>query len=340
MGRSRSIGPSRANSEGFCYPRPRGYVRTVAIALLALAGCIDEFHGSNVQVDFSPAMLVQASAQAMAPAEGEVASNSHFVLYAFQDAADADGNAIGHLFELQRFEIHHIVDLRSPCFIDVGPNVPVAGLHVTQFAAKIKELNGIDDIANPPPGKTEAQLIDVATAMQRQMNIGALASEQGPKVVTSQSKGAYVSVAPECNGIGIPPSTCTDDASNARRLELCENTWRDDIALYEGTDRILTSPLSGTTFGMVDGINPINLAPIGGAQFFVDEGLADFDGYAIYHIADDAPAGALGELILFGRPVTQITRGVIRVEMTSLLYPAITADLAIFANLDQDEVHF
>jgi hypothetical protein len=90
---------------------------------------------------------------------------------------------------------------------------------------------------------------------------------------------------------------------------------------------------------MVDGVNPINLAPIGGAQFFVDEGLDDFDGFAIYYSADGAPADDLGTLLLFGRPES-ITRGVIRVPMTSLISPAITATLAIFANVDEDVVHF
>lgn len=316
-------------------------MRTAGLALLAIAaGCIDEFHGSNIQVDFAPAMPVQASAQAMGPAEGELPANVHFRLYAFQDATDADGNPVGHLFELQRFEIHRIVDLTSPCFIDVdADHVPFPGLHVTQFATKMKEDRGIEDIANPPPGKSEEDLIDVATAIQRERNIGALASDQGPKVVTSVSAGGYPAFAADCTGEGVPPPSCTDDASNRRRLDLCTNAWADDVGLFEGTDRILTAPLNGTTFGMVTGLNPVNLAPIGGAQFFVDEGLDDFDGFAIYYVADDAPPEDLGTLLLFGRPESS-TRGVIRVPMTSLVSPLITANLAIFANLDDDEVHF
>ncbi len=316
-------------------------MRTVGLALLALAGCIDEFHGSNVQVDFAPAMLVQASAQAMGPAAGELPASTHFRLYAFQDATDADGNPIGHLFELQRFEVHRIVDLSSPCFIDTtGPNVPFPGIHVSQFATKMKEDRGIDDIANPPPGKSEDDLIDVATAIQRQMNVGALASEQGPKVVSSVSAGAYPGVAANCfDTAGIPPPMCTDDASNQRRLDQCNAAWDADDDLFEGTDRILTSPLNGATYGMVTGINPINFAPVGGAQFFVDEGLEDFDGFAIYYVDDFAADGDIGTQLLFGRPEST-TRGVIRVPMTSLVAPAVTATLAIFANLDDDEVHF
>jgi hypothetical protein len=304
----------------------------VAIAVLGLAGCIDEFHGSNVQVDFAPAMPVQAA--------GELPDDVHFTLYAFDDATDADGNPVGHLFELQRFEIHRIVDLGSPCFIDVGPNVPVEGLHVSQYAAKIEELEGIADITNPPPGKTEEQLTAVATAIQRQQNVTALAGSQGLEVVSSASSASYPAVAADCASAGIPPADCTDDASNARRLQLCTSAWHDDPALFEGTDRVLTSPLNGTTFGMVDGTNPVNFAPVGGAQWFVDESLDSFDGFAIYVQPDTAAASEPGDLLLFGRPEGPITRGVIRVPMTSASSPGVTASLAIFANLDDDEVHF
>jgi hypothetical protein len=286
-------------------------------------------------------MLAQASARAMMPAEGELPAATHFRLYAFQDATDADGNPIGHLFELQRFEIHRIVDLSSPCFIDTtGPNVPFPGIHVSQFATKMKEVRGIDDISNPPPGKSEQDLTDVATAIQRQTNVGALASDQGPKVVSSVSAGAYPDVAASCTDTaGIPPAMCTDDASNRRRLDQCTAAWNADAELFEGTDRILTAPLNGTTYGMVTGINPINFAPVGGAQFFVDESLDEFDGFAIYYVDDGAADTDVGTLLLFGRPEST-TRGVIRVPMTSLIATTVTATLAIFANLDDDEVHF
>lgn len=312
----------------------------IALALLSLAGCIDEFQGSNVQVDFSPGMPVQASPFAAGPAAGELPTAIHFTLYAFENGVDSAGNPVGRLFELQRFEVHRIVDLESPCFIDIGDRVPFPGLHVSEFAAKVAEDSGIDDIANPPPGTTEAQLIDVATALQRQRNVAALASEAGPKVVSSASAGEYGSIGADCTDTsGFPPASCTDDDSNRRRLQMCQAAWRNDPTYFEGTDRILTAPLNGTTHGMVTGMNPVNLAPLGGAQFFVDEALDDFDGFAIYWRHDFAPPGELGELLLFGEPEAP-TRGVIRVRMTSLISPAISADLAIFSSLDEDDVHF
>lgn len=302
-------------------------MRNAAVALLLLAGCIDELQGSNIQVDFSPAMPVQASPYAAAPGPGELPANAHFTLYAFSDGFDEAGNPVGHLFELQRFEIHRIVDLQSPCFIDVGDRVPFPGLHVSQYADTVQAQAGADDI-------------DVGTAMQRQLNVSALASEMGPKVVSSASPGSYGPIAADCTDTsGFPPASCTDAESNRRRLDMCNSAWRADEAYFEGTDRILTAPLNGTTHGMVTGMNPVNLAPIGGAQFFVDEALDDAGGFAIYTKTDDAPADTLGELLLFGRPEAA-TRGVIHVPMTSLVSPSVTATLAIFANIHEDDVHF
>jgi hypothetical protein len=315
-------------------------VRIVAIGLFALAGCVDEFKGSNVQVEFSPAMPAQASPSAAVPGADELPADTHYRLYAIEEATDSAGNAIEHLFELQRFEIHRVIDLASPCFIDVGDHVPFPGLHVSQFAAKMREYTRIDDVTNPPPGATDEQLIDVATAMQRQMNVAALAGPSGPKAVSSASSGGYGAFAAACSATdGFPPADCSDRASNERRLALCSSAWNRDAALFEGTDRVLTAPLNGTTHGFVTGMNPINLAPVGGAQFFVDEALEDLDAYAIYWQHDGASDNQPGELVMFGRP-TKPTRGVMRVHMTSISTPSLTADLAIFANLDEDEVRF
>ena len=328
-------------------------MRTIAIALFALAGCIDEFAGSQVQIDFAPAVPVQASPYSAALAN-ELPNNIHFTLYAFDETTNMAGEVVGRLFALQQFEIHRIVDLESPCFIDVGDHVPIEGLHVSMYAEEIMRKNGITDLSMPGNASEEAQ-IDVATAIQRQRIVAAMAGEMGPKVISSVSAGGYGTVAADCSDTnGIPPHDCVDDAANQRRLEKCRAEWDRDPAFFEGTDRVLTSPLNGTTFGMVEGVNPVNLAPIGGSAFFIDESLADFDGYAIYWQFDDAnndgmpdyPASvpvsertALGQLYLFGRPQS-VTRGVIHVSMVNLSSPAITAELAVFSDIDQDTVHF
>jgi hypothetical protein len=329
-------------------------VRTTALALLSLAGCINEFQGSNVQIDMATTTPAQVS-PGLTPAPDELPSNIHFTLYAYDERVDKNGVSVGSLFEVQRFEVHHIVDLDSPCYIDVGEHVPFPGLHVSQYAAQMAVKTGIPDYRNPPPGATEEQQIDIGTAVQRQSFVARLAADDGPKVLTTVSTGGYGAVAANCTDTnGIPPPSCTDDAANARRLEMCQAAWNKDPQLYEGTDRILTAPLNGKTQGFVIGTNPANGAPIGGAQFFVDEALENFDSFAIYWQYDDADKDGmadyptatplnerteLGELLLYGDP-TKATRGVIHSHMISPVSPSISAELAIFANIDEDDVHF
>src|SRR5262249_3582108 len=112
--------------------------------------------------------------------------------------------------------------------------------------------------------------------------------------------------------------------------------------------------LNGSTYGMVDGFNPVNMGAVGGAGFFVDEMLEPFDSYAIYWQYDDAdndgtpdyPASVpaeeqheAGQLLLFGK-VTTPARGVYHVHMTSTAMPTVTAEIAIFPNLGEDNVSF
>jgi hypothetical protein len=318
---------------GSLVERRRAVTSLAALGALASGACVDAFRGSNVQIELSPATPVQVS-PGRVPGPGQLPADGHFTLYAIQEGADRQ-----HLFALQRFEVHMIVAVSSPCFIDVGEHVPHEGLHVSQYAAKIAEDTGIADYQNPPPGASEQDKIDAATAAQRMINIAALGGSSGIKVVTSASASTYPPVAADCDGPAdqIPPPACTDDASNRRRLALCQQAWRDDPALWEGTDRVLTAPLAGTTYGMVDGMNPVNLAPVGGAQFFVPEDLTDIDAYALYWQLDgtDGP----GTLLLHGTP-TSPTRGVARVHMESPTSPLFTADLAIFADIGEDDVHF
>ncbi len=284
-----------------------------------------------MQLDLSAIWPAQAS-PGVAPRSTEAPDDVHFTLYAFQN----DGT-VGRLFEVQRFEIHHIVDPLSPCFIDVGAHVPFPGLHVTQFANLIEQQTGISDPANPPPGATEQQKIDVATAIQREQNVAALASDLGIKVVSSASNYNYPAMAVDCVSPGIPPPTCTDDASNQRRLQMCQAFWKSDPSYFEGTDRVLTAPLDGVTHGMVDGHDPINLGPVGGASFYVDTDLGGFTDYSIYE-QQDGVAPDPGTLLVFGT-ATMDTRGVMHVHMVGSGTP-LTADVAIFANLDQDNTNF
>lgn len=296
-----------------------------------------------MQLDLSPATPVQADVLAM-PGPGELPAATHFTLYAIQEKTLPDMTKQDQLFEVVRFEVHHIVDPSSPCFIDVGDHVPYPGLHVTQFARRIQQDTGITDPTHPPPGATQPQIEAVATALARMAKIDMITTGSGSLVaVTSASTTPYPTMAADCNGPSdqIPPPKCLDNASNQRRLQLCQQTWKQDPRLWEGTDRVLTAPLNGTTFGLV--LNPMTALgpPVGGAQIFVDNALVGVDAYAIYFQADTPPPGmdGPGTQLYFGRP-TMPTRGVFHVHLVSPINPALTAEMAVFADLGQDDVHF
>jgi hypothetical protein len=291
------------------------------------AGCVNDLEGSNVQFDFSKVMPFSPD-------------GTHYSIYAFQ----VDPMA-GRLFQLDQFEVHDLVTIDSPCFIDVGDHVPHPGLHVSQYAKVIGMDVGIPDVANPPANATEADKITAATAVQRENNVALIGGQvknfDPIKVVSSASTAVYPAVGADCfDASGIPPANCTDEVANQKRLAMCQAFWTANPDYYEGTDRILTSPLSGIAHGDVDGTNPVNMAPVGGAQFFIDEVLGGFDGYAIYQQMDNAAASDPGTLLLFGDKGTMETRGVTHVHMTNPTIPNLFADMAIFADLGQDDVSF
>lgn len=303
--------------------------------VIALGGCVDGFRGSNIQLDLLPGTPVQAHVVG-APAPGELPASTHFTIYAIQEGEDED-----RLFEVQRFEIHRLVDRTSPCFIDVGEHVPHPGLHVTKYAIRIAEDIGATDVNTPPADATDREKQELETANLRMKNLGELAGDSGRpvNVVTSASASVYPPMATSCSGPAeqIPPPECIDDVSNQRRLELCQGAWKADLSLFEGTDRVLTAPLNGVTHGMLFGVNPINMAPVGGAQFFVDEALDNVDAYAIYFQIDGMAEP--GTQLFFGRP-RMATRGVTRVRLVSPINMLLTAEMALFTDLGEDDVHF
>ena len=322
---------------------------TGLLCLVVLAGCVDEFSGSNVQFNFSSAMPVQVAAGATATGTA-LPTNVHYTFYAFEQ------DTVGRLFAVQDFEIHRIIDLNSPCYIDMGEHVRYPGLQVTQYEKMVDQDTGISDYMNPPASATTEQKELAATAHVRMANMDALASDgMGINAITSASTASYPAADSGCTDTTkIPAPTCTDADSNKRRLAMCQDFWSHHPGFFEGTDSDLTKPLAGTTYGMVKGNNPINGAPIDGSQFFVDEALGGFDAFAVYWQFDDADGDGMpdypmmfpdsqkataGQLVLSGKG-TMPTRDVMHVHMTNGSVSALTADVAIFANLDQDSTHF
>jgi hypothetical protein len=335
------------------------------------SACVDQFEGANIQIDFGGGVPAQVR-QGAAPQAGNVQlpTNTHYKLYGFRELRNSAGVVTGEVVatELQRFEIHRIVEPASPCFID-PEEARFPGLHVTRYAERMQVETGISDIKNPPVGATEEDKIDMATALQRQINVGGLGREPliipppvppgmmsdpgGLKAVTSVSVGGYPAVGTQCVEENpqldrdlIPPARCIEDESNKLRLEVCNRAWAANPGLYEGTDRVLTEPLAGEFFGIVLGVNRINGAVLGGSQFFVKDPALGYDFYSVYIQFDDAngdgapdvPAfPGLGLQLLTGRP-TSPTRGVTRV---GLVGPAgLSSNLAIFSDLGGDDVHF
>ena len=101
---------------------------------------------------------------------------------------------------------------------------------------------------------------------------------------------------------------------------------------------MLTQPLNGIAHGNVDGVNPINLSPVGGAQFFVDEVLDGFDGYAIYQQMDGAAATPGAPAAVRHAHDADARRAPRPHDEPTTA--ALFADLAIFSNLGEDDVSF
>jgi len=343
----------------------------VLVSGLGVTGCVEPFAGSNLQMDFSEG--VQTNPRPGATLNpGQPAVDSHYVFYASQlvyqtdgngdPVLDGDGDPIveqAYLYEVQRFEIHPVIDRTSPCFIDIE-DTRYPGIHVTQYSTRLRRDLAVTDPYDPSVPRNDA--IDVLTADQRNVNLAAL--ERALKAVTSASDFRYsdlTAVGTQCVEDGgssteFPPITCDGDQSNAVRLSLCQEAWaREDAqGFYEGSDKVFTLPLNGKLFGMVEGMNPINDGFVGGSGMYVDEDLAGMDAYLInwqYGDLDhdgqpDYPSTVpadqqypSGYTYLQGTPI-HVTRGVINVEMYNLDSSQVSAQVAIFPNLGTDDVHF
>jgi hypothetical protein len=315
---------------------------------VAVGGCVDGFEGSNVQIDFS--QKIGEDGPLLAPAD------TYYTLYAVDRVFDETTGVqtAEYLFAVHDFELVDAIDTDSPCAIDIAGS-PYPGLHITRFADKEMEQTGVTDPYQQ--GQDPRSVQRVLTAMQRVTNAIAL---QTVDAVTSTSLASYPGVAPGCvedtPGLDpalIPPASCIGDASNTRRLAVCDAFWTANPLHYEGNDKVLTAPLGGELYGFVQGQNPLNGATLGGSQIFVDEVL-DFDAYAINwqfkdHDGDgmpDYPASfpvesrtPTGVPFVSGEPEVR-TRGVINVPMQSLADPSISANMAIFADIGNDPVQF
>jgi hypothetical protein len=306
-----------------------------------LTGCVESFGGSALQLDFSMPTPVPGSPSPLAPPAG-----TYFTFYALDhEYSDEDPDTIilTRFYEVQRFEIQPVVRAASPCFIeDEDSRYP--GLHVTQYAAKERERTGITEPLDPPDGVTEADITDVLTADVRMQNLVDL--ENQVKAVVSYSGLVLPAPSADCVADGISPDaipavTCTDEADNAQRFRVCEQLWAEDPEYYEGSDKVFTLPLNGRFYGTVAGMNPINQGFLGGSSMFVDENIAGYDAYAInWQYEDEAmQTSDIGTTFMVGTPELR-TRGVINAHLAHPDSASTFCEVAVFADLGEDDVNF
>jgi hypothetical protein len=325
-----------------------------ALALLA-AGCVESFPGANVQIDFSGATPTPAR-RGTAPVGVQPPADTYFSLWASKETKDDTGDVIRtDQFEVERFEIRPVIDLSSPCFIDLEDS-RFPGIHATRFYERLLDEVGIGEDGNPampPPNIDRNDLIDALTAQVRDVNLPRL--QGAVKTVSSASlsfdyQNVQVQTGDECNPVEgmIPPPNCDDDESNRIRLEECQRQWATDPLFYEGSDKVFSLPLNGAFYGVVEGMNPINGGLLGGSALFVDESLADAASYSIRwqykdlnndQQPDDPGAGAHGVVFMEGRPEVR-TRGVKNARLINGAQPNIAAEMVIFPDLARDDVAF
>lgn len=328
----------------------------IAACLGAVVGCVEPYGGSNVQITFSIATPT-AAAPGATPEENQPPANTHLVLFAADyqyqvddngdEVLDGDGEPIveeAYVFRIKEFEIVPLIDTSSPCFIDLE-DARFPGVHVTSFLDRLQQETGITDPF--AADQDEGDVIDVLTAERRMELLPNLSTDL--KTVTAHSSYSYPPMASGCGGDPsmIPPPQCFDDASNALRLELCQAAWAEaGTDFYEGSDKVFSLPLNGQFYGMVEGANPVNDAPVGGSGFFVDTNLVGMDSLWInwdYDDPADDPNGVdrspTGYHFMRGSP-EQYARGVINATLVNYNDSGIGADVAIFPDLANDDVHF
>ncbi|MEZ4401579.1 MAG: hypothetical protein R3B06_16255 [Kofleriaceae bacterium] len=342
-------------------------VAASVVLVSAATACVEPFDGSNVQLDFAGGVQTNPRGSEVV-ADDQPPLNTHYVLYGVdlvyqlgpdgQPVLGTDGEPIverTYQYEVKAFQIRPVIDTGSPCLIDLeGSRFP--GIHVTQYAAAVRAATGITDPF--APGQDAGDVSDVLTADRRMSNLTLI---QGMlKAVVSYADYRYPAPDAVCaddpasNAQLVPPPTCIDAASNARRLTLCQAAWKANPDFYEGSDKVFTLPLGGAFYGMVEGTNPTNGGFVGGASFFVDSNLRNLEAYLInwqyddldHDGAPDFPASlpadqrsVTGFPYMRGTPAG-VARGVITVPLHHPRNGRIAATMAIFPDLGTDGVHF
>ena len=297
----------------------------VALSASLLSACVDNFNGSIIELYLHGGVQVPGDDP---PGFGRPPSDTHYEIYVSRDQS---------VFHVVDFDIRTVIDTGDPCFIEEG-GARFAGLHSTQIVAKTLEAAMADGTVD------DDEAGDIANAMSRVANMGLLQSSL--KVLTLHEVGLTRAVL-DAVLVTVPPASMTDDATNAQRLAVCQAIWRMHAGYYVGTDKVLSVPLNGVYYGLVEATDPRNGSFLGGGSVSSTLALDAFDSFRInWNWNDPAdsraasyPPSSIGYHYMAGTPIQRV-RGVINVSIANDDFTQIAGDVSIFTNLGEDDVHF
>jgi hypothetical protein len=295
------------------------------VPLLLVVGCVQPFDGTHIEMLLHGGVQIPGDTN---PGNGRPPSDTHYEIYITRDQS---------IFQIGTFEIHPAIDPSDRCFIE-DETARFPGLHSTQIAAKVLAVALEDGTVTAD----EAGLI--ADARARVANQPKIAT--GLKVFTGHEDGLLDKTIADFQQT-VPPPDQIDDDTNKQRLSICRAFFAQHPGYYVGTDKVITIPLSGTYYGIVEGVDPRNSAFIGGGEINVQANVDTFDVMRVnwsFNDPGDPRAAALspssvGWYYMAGVPVER-TRGVINVSMSNVDYPQIAGDAAVWRDTGEDNVHF
>jgi hypothetical protein len=292
---------------------------------LVCAACVNNFEGSKIELLLHGGVDVPGDPAA----NGRPPSDTHYEMWVVRDQS---------AFHIADFEIHPVISSADPCFIE-EPGARFAGLHSTQIKNKLVAVATDGGRTPTAQDATDIEIAKVRVSYQPQL-------EAALKVFTAHEPGLTQATITALTA-DVPAANRIDDASNAERLAKCQAIWRQHPGYYVATDKVLTIPLNGTYYGIVEGTDPRNMALLNGGSIDVPASFPKFDVLRISWDWNDPndprkanyPPSSTGHYYMAGVPV-MIVRGVINVSMVNEDFGRIAGEASIYTDLGRDDVHF
>lgn len=298
---------------------------SLSALLLCAGGCVDNFDGSKIELYLHGGVQVPGDNPS---GNGRPPSDTHYSIYVSKETA---------VFFIIDFDIRPVIDVGDPCFIEEEGS-RFQGLHSTKIVQKLTEAAMADgNVSNQEAG-------DIAAAQIRVANMGLLQSTL--KAFTAHEAGLSNAIlAPDL--AAVPPADAIDDATNAQRLAACKQIWSKHSGYYVGTDKVLTIPLNGTYYGLVEGTDPRNNAFLGGGSVTTKDSFPQFDAFRVNWAFNDPndpraanfPPSTIGYHYMAGAPIERV-RGVINVTIENEDFSQIAGEVSIYTDLGEDDVQF